>query len=177
MMNDHVERLLAAYHDGELKGHRLQKVEAHLEICESCREELEKLMVLRALLQEYPEPGDLVPLDQFVAQVGLQLPRRPAHTYRRRILVGLWQLVPVALLVIWVFYQAVFTQTALMGIVLDLGIWRELGSVLSPGLSFGNWGAFEWNLGFSALIGLAFLGWLASWWMREQSSQFGYVTE
>jgi anti-sigma factor RsiW len=176
-MNDHVERLLAAYHDGELSERRLQKVETHLEICEPCRDELEKLIVVRALLQEYSEPGDLVPLDQFVAQVGLQLPRRPTRPSRHRVLEALWQLIPVALLVIWVFFQAVFTQTALMGIALDLGIWRELGSVLSPGFSFGAWGAFEWNLGLSALIAFAFLGWLASWWMRGQRSQFDYVTE
>lgn len=170
-MNEHVERWLAAYHDGELGGHRLQKVEAHLEDCEPCRAELEKLRILRALLQESTGHGDLIPLDQFVAQVGLQLPRRPVQPPWRRWLERLWQLVPVTLLLIWVFFQAVFTQTALMGIALDLGLWDDLRGILPPGPPPGAWGPFVWNLGLSALIGLAFLAWLASWWIRGDKAR------
>jgi anti-sigma factor RsiW len=42
-MSTHVSEWLNAYHDGELRGNRLQYVETHLAECELCQAELESL--------------------------------------------------------------------------------------------------------------------------------------
>jgi len=175
MLNDHVNRWLAAYHDGELDERRSRKVEAHLEVCEPCRVELEKLEALRALILESPEAEDLIPAEIFVAQVGLRLPRRPARPAWRQNLMILWGLVPVALLLVWIIFQAVYTQSAWMQLVLELGIWRDLESFVPPGSSTGI--PLTWNLGVSAIIGLAILSWLASWWVRQGKNGSDRATE
>lgn len=196
-MSEHATPWLAAYHDGELKGHRVREVEAHLAQCARCRAELEQLQVLAALLQESPAAENLTPAERFVGQVELQLPRRPERSAWQRALETGWRLAPLALLGAWVFVQAVLVVSgvALYGLRMGLG-----GSLLAdllpssrtlwleqfPGLSSADLddvGRVAWHLlgsgrslGLgpvlalvsSAAIGLVYWSWLASWWARRQ---------
>ena len=91
-MNEHVTPWLGAYHDGELKGHRLRQVEAHLSLCTACSAELEQLQMLRGLLQEHPVAEGLLPAERFVAQVGLRMVRRPEKPAWQRVLETGWRL-------------------------------------------------------------------------------------
>ena len=176
-MSDHVNGWLTTYFDGELGERKSHKVEVHLRECRSCRMELERLIAMRALLQEYPEATTLMPAELFVAQVGLQLPRRSGRRTPRSGLETIWRLVPVLLLSTWVFVQTLFIMTTLTGFALDLGLWSDLLDGLShfspPGLST----TVVWNLGLSALIGILLLSWVASWWIRSHNAQQEWVTE
>jgi anti-sigma factor RsiW len=49
------QRQLSAYVDGELMPHDVAEVRAHLEQCESCRAELERLQSIKSLLGGLPE--------------------------------------------------------------------------------------------------------------------------
>ncbi len=151
-MDEHVTAWLAAYHDGELHGRRLQQVEAHVAECSACRAELERMRTVSTLLQEYPAAENLTPADRFVAQVGLRLPRDPVHTRGalgasvahpwRRALEVCWQLIPVGLIGAWAFVQAVLVVSCLVLIGLRAGLGGE-----------------------------AMAAWLpASWWERMQAS-------
>jgi anti-sigma factor RsiW len=197
MNNEHVTAWLGAYYDGELRGFRLQKVEAHLAHCETCRVELEELQALTALLQESPVAEGLTQPDRFAAQVGLRLPRRPRRPTWQRALETGWRLVPVGLLGAWVFVQAaLLTSSAVMG-ALRLGIGSDVAAQLLPASRQGSWlantlslssvnlgdlwqiapqllnngGPLGWgitlNLVALAVIGLLYLSWLASWWARR----------
>jgi anti-sigma factor RsiW len=169
-MTDHVSAWLAAYHDGELAERRAQQVEAHLAGCAACRAELESLRALSALLQESPAPEGLLPPEQFVAQVGLRLPRRPQRTAGQRALLLAWRLVPVGLLGTWVFLQIVFAIAWIVQLVpgLDLGagmgFWPlSLAGVLRLVMA---------NLIVPVVLALLYWSWLASWWVsrRERSN-------
>ena len=99
-MNSHVTEWLAAFHDGELSGRRLAYVEAHLEKCEVCQTELEKLGSLSALLGDVPEAAMSISADRFAAQVGLQLTRRPQLDVEPASRPGwAWTALPVLLLI------------------------------------------------------------------------------
>lgn len=52
-MHRQIIDLLSAYHDGELPAVQRAKVEAHLQICASCREHLAQLQTLSELLTTY----------------------------------------------------------------------------------------------------------------------------
>jgi len=196
MMNQHVTTWLGAYHDGELQGHRLRQVEAHLAHCATCRTELERLRALATLLQKSPAAGDLTPPERFVAQVGLRLPRRPVRPAWQRALGLGWRLVPVGLLGAWAFVQAVFTVARIALVALytgaggslaagvwpaaQQGLWAELFSLSAVGPSDVLWmiqrlasngGPLGWattlNLGALVVIGLLYWSWLATWWARR----------
>ena len=72
---EHARQCLAAYYDRELKGCCAQQVEAHLETCITCLNELESLRVISSLLLEYLEAMNTTPAGTFKAQVDLCLPR------------------------------------------------------------------------------------------------------
>lgn len=76
-MIEHVTDLLGAYLDGELHGLRLRQVEEHLTRCAACRQELEQLRGLSALLQESLPVESFTPAERFAANLALRLPRRP----------------------------------------------------------------------------------------------------
>jgi anti-sigma factor RsiW len=200
-MTEHVTTWLGAYHDGELRGLRLRQVEAHLTQCATCREDLERLRPLAALLQESPAAGDLMPPERFVAQVGLQLPRRPERPAWQRGLETGWQLVPLGLLGTWAFVQAVFAMAGGVLVALRMGLGGDVVAGLLPawqqGLSpsevfslsgaslgdvgrimlqlLGNGGPLGWGVTLNvvslAVIGLLYWSWLASWWARRQHRQ------
>ncbi len=197
-MTEHATAWLAAYHDGELRGLRLQHVETHLAHCETCRTELEALQALTALLQESPVAEVITSPDRFVAQVGLRLPRRPVQPAWQRTLEAGWRLAPVGLLGAWAFGQAVFfvagivTGALRMGLGGDVvagflpvsqqGLWlSEVFSLSNVGLNdagrimlqmLSDGGPLGWgvtlHLALSVVIGLLYCSWLASWWARRR---------
>jgi predicted anti-sigma-YlaC factor YlaD len=126
-MNGHMTPWIAAYHDGELRGRRLRQVEEHLAECATCRAELKELQCLSALLHESPAAEGLLPADRFVAQVGLQLPRRPTKPVWQRTLETSWRLTPVGLVGMWAFIQAVFIVAGVTLIVLQISGIDTLG--------------------------------------------------
>lgn len=193
-MSKHMNGWLAAYHDGELGGRKLKQVEEHLKECEECRTELKELRSLSALLQESPAASDLTPADRFVAQVGLQLPRRQAHpVWQRAARLG-WQFAPVGLLGAWAFIQSALVVTLLLVVAQRFGFVENLavtlgqssvvesvqtGTFAAPANFLDNLGQFVIGslgvgslFGFNAtlkialpvVIGLLYLIWLASWW-------------
>jgi len=197
-MIEHVTSWLGPYHDGELQGRRLRQVEAHLAQCETCRAELESLRALAGLLQESPAAEGLTPPERFVAQVGLRLPRRPAQPAWQRGLEISWRLVPLGLFGAWAFLQAVFVVAGLVFLALRLGAGGDLIAGLLPASPQGFWlldllslsnaglrdvgrvtlelweggGPLGWgfalNLVSSAVIGLLYCSWLATWWARRR---------
>jgi len=101
-MSDHILELLGAYLDGELHGRQLHKVEAHLAECETCQAERESLQALSEILQEASAPDFPLP-ERFASNVTLRLARRPETPLQRQALEIGWWMVPVGLLVAWIF--------------------------------------------------------------------------
>jgi anti-sigma factor RsiW len=195
-MNEHADIWIDAYLDGELPNGRKRQVEKHLVGCSRCQTLLEQRRSLSTLLQEVPPASDLKPQEQFVTAVGLRLPRRSisgAKAIRTPQLVfrPVWQFIPVVLLLAWVFLQTV----SLLGNLVELtpGVEAAVQQTLSPmtgitGISAGtlvslgqeslSWLGFftilDWNwftsLSLSLCIGLLYIGWLASLWVRTQSN-------
>jgi predicted anti-sigma-YlaC factor YlaD len=200
-MTEHVTAWLGVYHDGELRGRRVQQVEAHLAGCATCRAELERLRGLSALLTESLAVPDLTPPEHFVAQVGLRLPRRPERSAWQRGLELGWQLAPLGLLGAWAVVQAVFAVAGLLLIALQMDLGGDALAWLLPvppqgtrltgvfGLSdiglndvgqialnlLRDGGPLGWgvtlNLVSLLVIGLLYWSWLASWWVRHRRQQ------
>ena len=104
-MNEHITQWLGAYHDGELRGAQLERVEAHLKSCADCRADLARLESLSALLAESPAPAGLKPAAQFVAEVHRRIPVRPEPTRWGRAMRTSWRLTPAALIGVLIFLQ------------------------------------------------------------------------
>ena len=196
-MMDHVLDWLQAYHDGELQERQVHRVEEHLAQCESCRAELEALQAISSLLQESPAASDLLRPDRFVAQVELQLPRRPVQTPLQRTLEAGWRLIPVGLLGALAFVQTVFIVASGVLMAQNFPATAGLFSSILPSVSCSSWltglqcfagkglgdwleivecairfiAPLEWPIMLSAVmfatIGLLYLSWLASWWIRH----------
>jgi hypothetical protein len=197
-MIEHVTHLLAAYHDGELQGKRLNHVEEHLSTCESCKSELEHLQTLSNLLVLHPAPSGLTSNDRFVAQVALRMPRYPEEPTVKRVFNFGWRAAPVGILGIWAFVQSLLIVSGILFLLMRFGFNLEpLTGLLSPpseGLSLGMFFSFEGEsigeLGRTALeilgnggplgwgpmlyialmliLGLLYCSWMASWWVRQQ---------
>jgi anti-sigma factor RsiW len=200
-MSDHITEWLGAYHDGELKGARLRRVEGHLDGCADCRAELEALRSLSALLQDAVPGEDFLPVDRFVANLALSLPRRPADAPARNVFRIAWWLVPVGLLLVWVVYEitvslssaaALAAGTGLIGVD---GVWLQGASLRMNWFAaavdlFGDrmgalgWGALavlnDANLIIVRLVGrfipqallaAAYMGWLVAWWLGHQKTK------
>ena len=197
-MNQHVMGWLGAYHDGELEESRRRQVEAHLQSCEGCRTELNRLRALARLLQASPRPGELTPPERFVSQVRLQLRPRPAQPAWRSVLEIGWRLAPLGLFGAWGFAQAVFFVSAAVLVALGAGLDGNLAMQWLPsaqdlwavqlltlpisGLEAGTIGAvlqflgdgwlsawsFALKTGLLVVTGLLYWSWLASWWVRQQ---------
>ncbi len=117
----HVTEWLSAYYDHELSPRQQRQVAAHLDECPACRAELAQLQALSRLLQESPMPAPLTRSDQFVARVGLRLPRRPSKTAWQRGMEAFWRLAPVGLLGSGAFVQAVTIVSGILTLALRLG--------------------------------------------------------
>lgn len=197
-MMEHVLDWLDVYHDGELHGRQLRRVEAHLAQCETCREELAAREALSALLQESPPAEGLMRPEQFVSQVGLMLPRRPERTPLRRALETGWRLIPVGLFGAWAFVQTLLIVVTGVMLVQNIPASANLLSSAVVSAHITSWLAglqcvagagahgllevvfcaaraielLEWPVLLSTLllsvIGVLYASWLASWWIRGQ---------
>ncbi len=195
-MHEEMHALLNAYLDGELVGRRLKEMETHLVSCEACQEELRELRQVSELLHSDPVP-EAMPVERFVSQMTLRLPRRvtPSRSTKPGSLT--WWLVPAGLFGSWIFVQTVFTISnvvsaanasgllgsafAWLGGGVQESLWLSAASGLFggqltslPSLSLLNEvSVFGTNLlgGFfiQAVIVLFYLAWLSAWWIRHQS--------
>ena len=200
-MTEHVTASLGAYHDGELRGHRVHQVEAHLAECARCGAQLEQLRALTAVLGASPPAADLTSPERFVAQVGFRLRQRSERSTRGKALEIGWRLAPLSLLGAWAFLQAVFLVAGVTLLARHLGLGGEmlagLGSAAPPGPTLAEtlrlsgaglnglaqvvlyWlrdeGPMGWgvtlNLAAMAVISLLYGSWLASWWARRRRRQ------
>jgi anti-sigma factor RsiW len=184
-MSEHVLDWIGAYHDGELHGDRLRRVEAHLRACAACQAELEALQNLKARLQASPPMPALTPPEQFVAQVRLRLPPRSAPVpgrARLRQAAGLW--LPLGVLALWAFGQAVLLVSGLalgmaelpaaIPVVLPplpgLGALPLLVALAQPA-GWGGWLALlVLNTSLTAAVAVLVWGCLAGWWAARETS-------
>ena len=200
-MDEHVNRWIAAFCDGELSGAKLREVEGHLANCPACRREVDGLRALSALLHDSPAYQPRTRADRFAAQVALRLPPAVSRPAQRSFLGLAWQSVPFALIAAWAFLQAVMLVTTPALVVVSASpqaqtflaeLTRQTPGVLSallPGVPFmGDLlpGSFltGWvlplselvllNLLFTIAIAAMFAAWLAIWWVdrREKSGAF-----
>lgn len=188
-MNGHVEQWIDAYLDGELPAQQRRQVETHLEGCSKCSELINQAQALSSLLREAPQAVGLKPERQFVAEIGLQLDRQPAQVNRWGQVLQLgWLLIPVGLCLAVVFFETLFVISLLVQFIPGLKEMVTSQVAFLPILSltlpepvsgllnlFGFFNVFEWNwltglLGLGS-ISLLYLGWLASWWVRNQGDR------
>lgn len=178
-MNEHVDKWLDKYYDGELRGMRLRQVEEHLPICTLCQSALEARAALSAILQDAELPDRGLPADQFVGNVMLRLPREQARPpLRNRIVRKSWWSFPVVLVVAWVFIQSALTVATIIGVLLRSGIFGAdvfalvpnpqsttlLGSVMNTPIGW----VLVINILPAVIFGLLYLSWLASWWVNTE---------
>jgi anti-sigma factor RsiW len=121
-MPDPIFNKLDAYLDGELNQRDRTEVEAHLETCSMCREELDDLRQLSSLLKAAPQPEFTPPLD-FKAQFMLQLPRRDDPTYPIPEGHVLPWMAPTLVLAIWIFIQVTLGLSTLFLIANQAGFF------------------------------------------------------
>ena len=189
----HIEAWLDAYLDGELDSGKSVLLEKHLAGCQHCQELLAERRLLSSLLQDVPPAEGLLSEPQFVADVRRQIrqqerAQKSGMQLNRALRLG-WQLAPVGLLLAFIFLQTVAALSAVLtfipGVEQLLGLEPAEAAQL-PGLLESGWTALalDW-LGLEALyslvnwngianlitlagIGLLYLGWMASWWVRTQ---------
>ncbi|MCK6538596.1 MAG: zf-HC2 domain-containing protein [Anaerolineales bacterium] len=191
-MSDHVTEWLNAYYDGELKGGRLRQVEDHLAACEACRAELESLRGLSALLHEVPAM-EFVSQERFVSQVNLRLfQRRSSPTKNRVVEVG-WWMIPVGLLMAWVFFSTTALVSDMVAAAGNLGVLNGVSALPASDPSanaiwastLGRIGLLEgeslkWvestesftrnvlpQFVWQVSIAMLYLSWIAIWWARQ----------
>jgi len=201
-MSNHITEWLNAYLDGELKGKRLHQIEEHLAGCDECQAELESLQGLSALLHEIPA-AELISNERFVTQVNLLLPERRNATTRNNILEVGWWMIPVGLLMAWIFISTSSllsevvstannfglldsTTTALISDPSDSAVWTpRLGQV---GVLKGE--SLQWaettesytrnvlpQFILYASIAFLYLTWIAIWWARQRRQGHGQLLE
>ena len=201
-MSQHVSEWLNTYHDGELRGRRLQDVEAHLAECEFCQAELGALESLSSLLHEVPMPEFTVP-ERLASQVNLRLPHKRAVVSKKQIIEFGWWMIPVGLLGAWIFISTSFFISDILSAAHGLGLLRSvsdwmafgpsnniyLSATLSQlGLLSGN--SLSWAESTEAFtrmslplislqisIALLYLSWIAIWWTRRTRQERGPLLE
>ncbi len=192
-MSNHVSEWLNAYLDGELKGGRLQQVEAHLAVCEACQTELESLQGLSALLREVPA-AEFTSNERFAAQVNLRLPQRRVATTRRRVLEVGWWMAPVGLLMIWIFISTTIFVSDMVFAANTFGLLEDAAPLLVYDSSTGAyWTSILGQFGllegdslqwaertesytrnvlpqfiWQVSIAMLYLTWIAIWWARRR---------
>jgi anti-sigma factor RsiW len=191
-MSEHVLDWIGAYHDGELHGDPRRRVEAHLLVCAACQAELEALQNLAVRLQANPPMPARTPPEQFVAQVRLRLPPRrvsaPGRERLRRV-AGLW--LPLGVLALWAFGQAVLLVSGLALAALPAAThtpasWPGVPVALPPlpGLialpllaalaqpsGWGGWlELLALSIGLTAVVTVLAWGCLAGWWAARETN-------
>ena len=191
-MSDHVLELLGAFLDGELRGGQLRRVEAHLDECQTCKEEYLTLQALSAKLHEAPLP-DFPSPERFAADLALRLPRTQDKPLRNRVVEIGWWLVPVGLVVAWIFLSTTLLVSNMMIRANELGFLdsesaRLVSSAPNEAYWSGTLGQFglltgnslQWaetlesftrisasQIFWQVAIALLYLSWLAIWWARH----------
>lgn len=192
-MSEHVIELLNAYFDGELKGRKLQRVQEHLAECDACRAELESLQGLSAMLQEAPA-AEFASHERFVSQVNLRLPERRTSQSRGRLVEAGWWMIPVGLLMAWIFVSTAILVSDAVTAAGTFGLLDTAGTLLTADPSegavwasrLGQFGLLEGeSLGWAEAaegltrnvlpqfiwqgsIALLYLTWIAIWWARQR---------
>jgi len=193
-MHEELHLQLNAYLDGELHGRNRKAMQAHLAVCDICRNELDELRRLSKLLQADPA-AETVPAERFVSQLMLGLPRRiPGGPSRPHSALPGW-LVPAGLLGTWCFIQTVFALTGVFtladitGLLGRAALWLGTGQesiwfsaavnllggkafVTLPTLSLLNNVSVFWANMFSGFlwqagISVFYCAWLLTWWFRH----------
>ena len=197
-MTEHVNEWLNTYLDGELRGARLRQVENHLAECDECRAKLDELQGLSALLRETAPTGKFISTERFVSNLTLSLPRQPETPQTRKVFEIGWWLIPIGVLGTWVFLQVTFSLSSLFFAASDAGLFGSTFTWLQANSPQTEWFATLTNLFGSqldftgrlllstlndsdlfirnlvgpflwqAILAVAYLGWLASWWFRQQ---------
>lgn len=198
-MVDRFTEWLGAYHDGELGGARLRQLEQHLAGCAACQAELAEMRKLSAALHETPLGDEFLPAERFASQLVLRMPRQPVHSQPWSAGKAGWWLAPFMLLGMWLFLDITLALTSAAALFVETGLlngslaWIQpeplqmgwyvtlmdwFGSNLSvPGQqamaalhSVSQWATQAAGRFFlEAILGLAYLGWLAAWWLRSQA--------
>lgn len=197
-MSNHVTDWLNAYLDGELKGHRLHQVEAHLADCPECLAELESLQDVSDLLHEVPTP-EFISSERFAAQVNLLLPHEQPRMPKRNVQEVGWWLIPVSLLMLWVFIgtsEAVgdvvrmadrfgLLSNAPAGLVQRFSgqaVWSDVlgnfGLLSGDGLAWAEGTELFTRhtlpqLVWQAAIAMLYLSWIVIWWARQRRRERG----
>ena len=203
-MSDHITEWLNAYHDGELKGKRLQHVEEHLAGCQTCQTEFESLQGLSGLLHEVPVP-EFISNERFIAQVNLQIPRQTVALSRRKVLEVGWWTIPVGLLMVWIFFNTAIFLSDIMSAANNFGLLDSgITAWVTNSASDSYWTSALGQLGilkgsslqwaestesytrnvlpqfiWQASIAMLYLTWIAIWWARHtlyQHQQHGRPT-
>ena len=200
-MSDHIPELLGAYIDGELRGGQLRKVETHLSECQTCLEEYYALQALSETLHAAPLP-DFPAADRFTAEVALRLPRVPVKPLRTKALEVGWWLVPVGLIVAWIFVSTTILISNLVTAAGDFGLLDSASAWLVAGSSGANYSALagqfgllegsslEWfevsesfsrtfitSIFWQVAIAMLYLSWFAIWWARHTRQGLGRPLE
>jgi hypothetical protein len=197
-MSDHVLENLGAYLDGELQGEPLRVVEQHLAECQACLEEYQSLQALSGALHAAPLPGFPSP-ERLAAQVALRLPRNQVQPVSRRMLEFSWWMVPVGLIVVWIFMSTTLLVSEMVTAAQGLGWLEGVSAWLAAGpsreieyaaflgqLGLLNQGSLPWftlseslartfvsNVYWQVLISMLYLSWMAFWWARQTRKGLG----
>jgi anti-sigma factor RsiW len=197
-VSEHVTEWLSAYVDAELRGNLLVQVEKHLAECRTCRAEMESLRQLSSLLGEIPAPKFSSP-ERFVAKVNLRLPHGLPKSTKLKVQEVGWWMIPVSLLIVWVFIgTAVTVSSAIsnagaLGLVKTEPAWLTVssfngaawsGRLAEAGLLYGN--SLKWAeemevftrhilhpIIWQVSIAFLYLNWIAIWWVRYRQPENG----
>ncbi|MCJ7703193.1 MAG: zf-HC2 domain-containing protein [Anaerolineales bacterium] len=201
-MSDHILELLGAYLDGELRSKQLHKVEVHLAECLVCQEEYAALQALSATLQKASLPDFSSP-ERLATDVALRLPRRPSVPTHNNILNIGWWLVPVGLIITWIFISTTFLASDLVTAANDFGLLNSASDwLVSNSTSEANYSTFLGQFGFlepgtlqwftisesfarnfisnffwQVSIAMLYLSWIAIWWARHTRQGLGQPLE
>jgi len=206
-MVKHITPWLEAYLDGELPDMQTQQVEQHLAECNLCQAELMQSRKLSSLLQETVPAPEFLPVDRFVANLTIMLPSEQVQPRSSKAFEIGWWLIPVGVLAAWLVFQITtslssalisLTQADLLGSgltwlqgnpsqarwiawVMDL-FGRQIGDTGNFILSVINdlslfVAGLERRLFWQAFFAMLYLGWLASWWMRQSNGTFVQVRQ
>jgi predicted anti-sigma-YlaC factor YlaD len=196
-MSDHILELLGAYIDGELSGGQLRKVETHLDECQSCLQEYYELQALSDTLHSAPVPEFPTP-ERLAADVALRLPRKPVKPLHTKALEVGWWLVPVGLIVAWIFVSTTIQVSNVVTAVGEFGLLNSASAWLTAGSSGVNYsalagqfgllegGSLEWfeisesfsrtfvtSIFWQVSIAMLYLSWFAIWWARHTRQGLG----
>jgi predicted anti-sigma-YlaC factor YlaD len=201
-MSDHVLELLGAYLDGELYGRQLRNVEAHLSECESCAMELTSLKALSGILHDAPA-ADFPSMERFTSNVNLRLARRPGMPMHRKALEVGWRMIPVGLLLAWIFISTTSLVSNLVSAANEIGLLNSASSGLLSGTAEeAYWSGTLGQIGllsgeslywaevtesfsrtaipeivWQVSIALLYLCWIAIWWARHTRQELGQLLE